>query len=281
MVGSCVASIYVGYDKILLTFVLSVARNIPTQFHEGKVVSIAMISNLQIFLVGLPILVILGPAPQTSFFVRSVIIWMNDFVVVTLIFSNLMYSVHFQTEWAEPEAVKAAIGHAIEQYAPAGNQRGFGGDRRPSPKGSSQVSGPKGSQTSGMSRTPPAAYVQAHESLCSSVQSEQVHQAVIKDDSVYLQTKEITLTRSDLEQNYESLRQGESYRRLQESCPPSQSTPLPRSMMASSVSTQVHGNLTAGEVKQWSGQELACHVQFVGSLKRLLVHGICCLHAKK
>ena len=51
-----------------------VARDIPTKFSEGKFLSIAMISNLQVFVVGVPILIILGPDPQTSFFVRYVCI---------------------------------------------------------------------------------------------------------------------------------------------------------------------------------------------------------------
>jgi hypothetical protein len=43
-----------------------------------------MISNLQIFVVGLPVLIILGADSQTGFFVRCVIIWMNDLAVVVL-----------------------------------------------------------------------------------------------------------------------------------------------------------------------------------------------------
>jgi len=52
------------------------ARSIPSRFSEHKFLGIAMISNLQIFLVGLPILIILGSDPISEFFVRSVVIWM-------------------------------------------------------------------------------------------------------------------------------------------------------------------------------------------------------------
>ena len=86
-----------------------VARDIPTQFSEGKYVSIAMISNLQIFVIGVPILIIIGTDPQSSFFVRSVIIWMNDFVVVTLIFGNLMYSVHFDTAIQSADGIRQTV----------------------------------------------------------------------------------------------------------------------------------------------------------------------------
>ena len=53
-----------------------------------------MVSNLQIFVLGVPVLIILGDEPQTSFFMKSVIVWMNDLVVVALIFGNLIWSVH-------------------------------------------------------------------------------------------------------------------------------------------------------------------------------------------
>ena len=33
--------------------------------------------------------------PQSSFFVRSIAIWINDFVVVSLIFGSLIYNVHY------------------------------------------------------------------------------------------------------------------------------------------------------------------------------------------
>lgn len=80
---------------VLACYMCFAARDIPTEFSESKHVSIAMISNLQIFVVGLPILVILGSESETAVFVRSAIVWMNDFVVVSLIFGNLIYNVHW------------------------------------------------------------------------------------------------------------------------------------------------------------------------------------------
>ena len=91
------------------------SRSIPTKFSEGKYVSIAMISNLQIFIVGLPILMILGADPKSSFFVRSVIIWMNDLVIVVMIFGNLMYSY-----WKDRHIdSKQALRSAMQQYSRA------------------------------------------------------------------------------------------------------------------------------------------------------------------
>lgn len=77
---------------LLATYMCYRTRHIPTRFHEGRYLSIAMVSNLQIFVIGLPVLVILGNDPPSSFFVRAAIIWMNDLVVVTVIFGNIMYS---------------------------------------------------------------------------------------------------------------------------------------------------------------------------------------------
>ena len=215
----------------------TVVRKIPTRFHEGRAVSIAMISHLQIYLVGVPILVVLGAAPQSSFFVRSVIIWMNDFVVLVLIFGNLMYSVHFQTESAEPEAVKAAIGQAMEQFANTA-QRNSGGKQR-----SSSNSGPKASQVSATSPIPIAESSSSNSSSHSRESNDDKNEKYSGSQT----SKEITLTRSDLDTHSVPLRRGETYRVLQESRPPSQSAPLPRSMMASSVSTHVCDNLTSGD----------------------------------
>jgi len=71
-----------------------VARNIPTTFSEGKFVSLAILSNLQIFLIGLPVLIIVGTDADSSFFVRTGIIWINNMTVIGFVFGNLMYAVH-------------------------------------------------------------------------------------------------------------------------------------------------------------------------------------------
>lgn len=76
------------------SYLCYLARNIPTKFSEGKYLILAMVSNLQVFLIGVPILIIVGTNPQSSFFVRSAIICINDFAVLGLIFGNLMYSVY-------------------------------------------------------------------------------------------------------------------------------------------------------------------------------------------
>ena len=69
-----------------------------------------MVSNLQIFVVAVPVLVILGSDSQSSFFVRCVVIWMNDLVVLLLIFGNLMRSMHDgDCEQNKSEMISSAI----------------------------------------------------------------------------------------------------------------------------------------------------------------------------
>eukprot|EP00526_Cylindrotheca_closterium_P007067 CAMPEP_0113624268 /NCGR_PEP_ID=MMETSP0017_2-20120614/12505_1 /TAXON_ID=2856 /ORGANISM="Cylindrotheca closterium" /LENGTH=717 /DNA_ID=CAMNT_0000534283 /DNA_START=181 /DNA_END=2334 /DNA_ORIENTATION=+ /assembly_acc=CAM_ASM_000147 len=124
--------VWVGSISLLHGGLLAIAcylcyqsRDIPTKFSEGKYVSIAMFSNLQIFVVGLPILIILGSDSSAGFFVRTVIIWMNDLVVVVLIFGNLIYHVHFHPAFdrVDKEDVSREIGSAIQQFSLAKKER--------------------------------------------------------------------------------------------------------------------------------------------------------------
>ena len=48
----------------------------------GKWIAIAMVSNLQVFALGIPVLLITGDDPEASFFVRSGVIFLNDFSVL-------------------------------------------------------------------------------------------------------------------------------------------------------------------------------------------------------
>ena len=101
-----------------------VSRDVPTEFSEGKYVTIAVLSNLQIFMVGIPVLIIVGNSSETSFFIRSMIVWMNDFVVVVLIFGNLMYHVHWDRRRSSQSTSRASfIRHAMDDYVNSSNSR--------------------------------------------------------------------------------------------------------------------------------------------------------------
>lgn len=70
------------------------SRNICTTFSEGRYLSVAMVSNLQIFVVAVPVVIILGSESQASFFIRVSVVWLNDLAVLALLFGNLIHSVH-------------------------------------------------------------------------------------------------------------------------------------------------------------------------------------------
>ena len=69
-----------------------------------------MISNLQIFIISIPVLVLVSNDPMTGLFIRAAVIWMNDLVVICVIFGSLMYSVHFGTK------KNVNIGTAVSDY---------------------------------------------------------------------------------------------------------------------------------------------------------------------
>ncbi|CAB9501374.1 acid type B receptor subunit 2 [Seminavis robusta] len=104
-----------------------ISRNIPTKFSEGKILSIAMFSNLQVVIVAVPVLLVLGADPQSAFFIRSCVIWLNDLVVVTLIFGNLMYNTHMRpAEKDSDDNVRAEIGRAVSLFqSQGGSNRKF------------------------------------------------------------------------------------------------------------------------------------------------------------
>jgi len=91
------ASIMAVWHLVLLLLACALCYkswHIATQFSEGKPLSVVMISNLQIFVISIPVLIIVGTQSGSSFFVRATVIWINDLAVIAIIFGNLMYSVH-------------------------------------------------------------------------------------------------------------------------------------------------------------------------------------------
>ncbi|CAB9512670.1 acid type B receptor subunit 2 [Seminavis robusta] len=102
-VGSCGSehwAIFAGIIAVFHLLLMSgacymcfVSRKIPDRVSNGKFVGIAMVSNFQILLCAAPILLVLGSDPVANFVVRSVAIFMNDFVVVCLVFGPLVFKV--------------------------------------------------------------------------------------------------------------------------------------------------------------------------------------------
>ncbi|CAJ1959348.1 unnamed protein product [Cylindrotheca closterium] len=125
-----------------------VSRNIPSRYSEHKYLTIAMVSNLQVFAIGgtydggycgyfaclhptlkmsltqprntVPVLIITEDDPAAHAFVRSAVVWMNDFVVLVLIFGNLMYTVHCSSK--SPAQMtgrdKRKVSEAVRSFEP-------------------------------------------------------------------------------------------------------------------------------------------------------------------
>lgn len=102
------------------------ARNLPVQIGNGRNVVIAIISNLQIYIVAVPVIFIVGSAPESSFFVRSVVIFMNDFVVLCAIFGDLIYQVYTLGNKNVRQSSQQCIQSAIHQYAQEASTHGSG-----------------------------------------------------------------------------------------------------------------------------------------------------------
>merc|ERR1712072_798213 len=61
------------------------ARSVSTEFSESKYVAIAMASNLQILVLGVPILIMVADSAISNYFVRAGIVFLNDGCVLMLI----------------------------------------------------------------------------------------------------------------------------------------------------------------------------------------------------
>ena len=103
----------VGWHFFILVVALVlcyVSRHISSRFSEAKSLALVMVSQCQIFLISIPLLIIVGIEGPGSFFVRVAVIWLNDFSAVAIIFGNLMYAVH-STHISDPD-----VGAAIKRY---------------------------------------------------------------------------------------------------------------------------------------------------------------------
>jgi len=105
----------VGWHFLLLGMALYLcyaSRNISARFAEAKPLAVVMISQFQIFLISIPVLIIVGGEVASSFFVRSAVIWLNDFGVILIVFGNLMYAVHFNNI----ENMHLEVGSAVKDF---------------------------------------------------------------------------------------------------------------------------------------------------------------------
>jgi len=80
-------------------------RHADTKLSESRFVSMALVSHLQLLLVGIPLLVLVYNDTKVNYLVRSSIIFFNDFTVIVLIFLPKALELHFQVGWHTQEVV--------------------------------------------------------------------------------------------------------------------------------------------------------------------------------
>merc|ERR1712046_286633 len=70
-------------------------RHVKSEFSESKYIAIAMISNLQVLILGLVVMVLVADDSTTTFFVRCGVIFLNDFCVQVLVFGLKLRQYYF------------------------------------------------------------------------------------------------------------------------------------------------------------------------------------------
>ena len=81
--------IIMGLHFLLLVYgnyIAYMCRNLSGAFAETKYISIAMVSNIQVLLLGIPVVLIVQDDVVPNYFVRVGVIFLNDFTVLALIF---------------------------------------------------------------------------------------------------------------------------------------------------------------------------------------------------
>jgi hypothetical protein len=89
-------------------------RRINSNFSEGRFVAIAMVSYLQVLLIGVPVLIIVEESAVTEMFVQGSIVFLNDLTLLLLLFGPKLLAVHFNVRDTSGQG-----GEIVEQFAEA------------------------------------------------------------------------------------------------------------------------------------------------------------------
>ena len=71
-------------------------RNLNGKFSETKYIAIAMVSNIQVLALGIPVVLIVANDAIPNYFVRVGVLFLNDFTVLMLIFAPKIAHVSFR-----------------------------------------------------------------------------------------------------------------------------------------------------------------------------------------
>ena len=98
----------VNFGALVLALIqLYRARELSTEYSEGKYIAIAMGSMIQVFLTGLPILVIVTDSPQVSYFVKSTIVFT---VAMSLLLLTFVPKFYITNAKKHPTATSHSVG---------------------------------------------------------------------------------------------------------------------------------------------------------------------------
>ena len=100
------------------------SRNIATSFHEGKWITIAMFGNLEALVIAFPIIIIVSNLPSASLFVRSAVVFLNDFGILICIFMPKILNLAAVT--TEPAA--STVVTTLPNFTDSGNSGNSGND---------------------------------------------------------------------------------------------------------------------------------------------------------
>jgi len=67
-------------------------RRIPTNLAEGRWISMSIVSNLQILMLGVPLLFLVENYPTAAFLVRTIVLFLNDASVILFMFAPKIWS---------------------------------------------------------------------------------------------------------------------------------------------------------------------------------------------
>jgi len=111
--------VLVNFGALVLALIqLYHARELSTEYSEGKYIAIAMGSMIQVFLTGLPILVIVTDSPRVSYFVKSTIVFTLAMSLLLLTFLPKFYitTAEHKTQNSSGEVGSSGESPAAERF---------------------------------------------------------------------------------------------------------------------------------------------------------------------
>jgi hypothetical protein len=103
------------------------SRNVPTTFQESRWIGLAMASLLQLFLMGVPVILAVADDPTARTLVMISVIFLNNFVLIAAIFFPKIHVYYFldDGEGMHLTASNLVIGGGKHAHGTAGSHMGL------------------------------------------------------------------------------------------------------------------------------------------------------------